>query len=49
MPSGLVATKDKVVKLKKVESEAPAAVAVEDAGDERVTKAEGDRCKLVDN
>ena len=44
--SRLVVTKDKVVKLKEMKFEGPA---VEEAGDEGVAKAEGNRRELVDN
>ena len=42
-------TEDKVVKFEEIKSEWPAAVAVEEAGDECVAKAEGNRGELVDN
>ena len=41
--SRLVVTKDKVVKLKEVKLERPASISVEEAGDEGVAKAEGNR------
>ena len=45
----LVETKDKVVKLKEMILEPPAAVAFEDAGNECVAKAKSNSRKLVDN
>ena len=47
--SGLVVTEDKVVKFEEMKSEWPAAVAVEEAGDECVAKAEGNSGELIDN
>ena len=47
--SRLVQTKDKVVKLKVMTLECPSAVAGEETGNERVAKAVGNSCKLVDN
>ena len=47
--SRLVRPKDKVVKLEEMKSERPAAVAVEETGNQRVAKAVGNSCELVDN
>ena len=47
--SRLVGTKDKVLELEEMKSERPAAVAVEETGNQRVAKAVGNSCELVDN
>ena len=47
--SRLVRPKDKVFKLEEMKSERPAAVAVEETGNQRVAKAVGNSCELVDN
>ena len=42
-------TKDKVVKLEEMTLERPSTVAQEETGNQRVAKAVGNSCKLVDN